>query len=61
MKVLEEYYENIFDEYNRFPDKAKLLASAGSHDKKAEDDIKTASIMMIAQVIYNLDETISKE
>ena len=61
MTVLEKYYRNIFDEYNRFPDKAEMLASAGSYGRKAEDDIKTASVMMIVQVIYNLDETISKE
>jgi hypothetical protein len=43
------------------PQDATALLQVGMKDVKDGDAPETAALMMVAQVLYNLDETITKE
>lgn len=52
--ALKTYSENIGGE-------AEKLVAVGNYEKLDVNPSKTAALMLTAQVIYNLDETITKE
>jgi hypothetical protein len=60
-KVLEEYYGDALDQFLNDRDNAEKLLAQGEYERQDTDPAKTAALMLTAQVIYNLDETITKE
>jgi len=60
-QTLKNYYDRVYSDFQKNPEKAKKLVNIGQYPQKETDTVKTASLMMVAQVIYNLDETITKE
>jgi len=60
-KVLEEYYRGVLDKFLSDKSNAEKLLAQGEHKRLDTDAAKTAALMLTAQVIYNLDETITKE
>ncbi len=60
-QTLKTYYDQVYSDFQKYPDKAEKLVNIGRYPQKETDTVKTASLMMLAQVIYNLDETITKE
>ncbi len=61
LELLESYYSNGWDEFNKNKTDAEKLIAQGSYPQNESDPVKTAALMLTAQVIYNLDETITKE
>ncbi len=61
LQLLETYYANAWEEFNTNKGNADKLVALGSYERINSDPIKTAALMLTAQVIYNLDETITKE
>ncbi len=61
LQLLETYYTNAWEEFNANKEDANLLIAQGSYKKLQVDPVRTAALMLTAQVIYNLDETITKE
>ncbi|MCK0157505.1 PSD1 and planctomycete cytochrome C domain-containing protein [Cellulophaga sp. F20128] len=61
LKVLENYYLDAKIKFGKEKENAEKLVSIGSFKKPETDPVKTAALMLTAQVIYNLDETITKE
>ncbi|MRI00525.1 DUF1553 domain-containing protein [Kriegella sp. EG-1] len=59
--TLEKYYYESVELYMDDIDDAQKLASLGEYEQLNVDTAKTAALMLTAQVIYNLDETITKE
>jgi len=59
--TLNDYYHEAVELYGNSLDDAKKLVSIGEHEQLEVDPSKTAALMLTAQVIYNLDETITKE
>jgi len=59
--VLADYYEDCLDKFEVSMQDAQDLLSIGEQPIKPEDNKETAALMMVAQVLYNLDETITKE
>ncbi|MDB4292811.1 PSD1 and planctomycete cytochrome C domain-containing protein [Maribacter sp.] len=59
--TLDAYYQNALALYQSDIEDAKKLVAVGEYTQLNTDPAKTAALMLIAQVIYNLDETISKE
>jgi len=60
-KVLEEYYADALDTFLEDRDNAEKLLAQGEYKRLDTDPVKTAALMLTAQVIYNLDETITRE
>jgi hypothetical protein len=60
-KVLEEYYGDALDKFLNDRDNAEKLLAQGEYERQDTDPAKTAALMLTAQVIYNLDETITRE
>lgn len=60
-KVLEEYYTDALDKFLNDKENAEKLIAQGEYKRLDTDPAKTAALMLTAQVIYNLDETITKE
>jgi hypothetical protein len=60
-KVLEEYYGDALDNFLKDKGNAEKLLAQGEYKRQDTDPAKTAALMLTAQVIYNLDETITKE
>ena len=60
-KVLEEYYTDALDKFLNDRENAEKLIAQGEYKRLETDPAKTAALMLTAQVIYNLDETITKE
>ena len=60
-KVLEEYYTDALDKFLNDRENAEKLIAQGEYKRLDTDPAKTAALMLTAQVIYNLDETITKE
>ena len=60
-KVLEEYYTDALDNFLKNKGNAEKLIAQGEFKRLDTDPVKTAALMLTAQVIYNLDETITKE
>lgn len=59
--VLESYYHDALEKFNDGTDDAEKLVALGEYEKLETDPAKTAALMLTAQIIYNLDETITKE
>ncbi|MEO9892843.1 PSD1 and planctomycete cytochrome C domain-containing protein [Aurantibacter sp.] len=59
--TLNKYYYDAVKIYTNDIDDAQKLASLGEYEQLKVDEAKTAALMLTAQVIYNLDETITKE
>jgi hypothetical protein len=60
-KVLEEYYTDALEKFLNEKENAEKLVAQGEYKSLDTDPAKTAALMLTAQVIYNLDETITKE
>ena len=58
---LTNYYKDALKGYRERPAEAQKLIAAGEYPRLDTDAAKTAALMLTAQVIYNLDETITKE
>jgi hypothetical protein len=58
---LMKYFEATVEAYRRMPEQAELLLAAGQAPAEWRDAPQAASLMLTAQVLYNLDETITKE
>ena len=61
LQLLEAYYKNAWEDFNKDKQNAEKLIAQGSYPSTDADPIKTAALMLTAQVVYNLDETITKE
>lgn len=61
LRVLEEYYYTTKEQFGKDPASANKLLAVGDYQRADTDPAKTAALMLTAQVIYNLDETITKE
>ena len=59
--MLNEYYHDELEQFSLSIEDAKDLASLGEYEQLDVDPSKTAALMLTTQVIYNLDETITKE
>ncbi|MGB6151945.1 MAG: PSD1 and planctomycete cytochrome C domain-containing protein [Pricia sp.] len=59
--TLNNYYHNAVDLYTKNNEDAQKLVAVGEYEQRDTDPAKTAALMLTAQVIYNLDETITKE
>ncbi|NNE76851.1 MAG: DUF1553 domain-containing protein, partial [Pricia sp.] len=59
--TLNKYYHDALSIYQNDIEEAKKLVSVGDYEQMNVDPAKTAALMLTAQVIYNLDETITKE
>ncbi len=61
LELLETYYTNAWEDFNADKQSAEKLIAQGNYPVTETDPVKTAALMLTAQVIYNLDETITKE
>ena len=61
IRVIRNYFEDTMKNYADKTEEAEKLLAIGASDVVATDPAKTAALMLTAQVIYNLDETITKE
>lgn len=59
--TLDNYYHDALDTYLNNTEDAEKLVAVGEYGHLEVDPAKTAALMLTAQVIYNLDETITKE
>ncbi len=59
--TLNNYYYDAVKLYENDLEEAKKLIAIGEYEQLDVDPAKTAALMLTAQVIYNLDETITKE
>jgi len=59
--TLNKYYYDAVEMYENDLEDAKKLASIGEYEQLDANPAKTAALMLTAQVLYNLDETITKE
>jgi len=58
---LNRYYEDALQNFRDNPDDAAKLVAVGEYEQINMDPAKTAALMLTAQIIYNLDETITRE
>ena len=61
LAALTNYYQDALKGYREQPAEAEKLIAVGEYPRMDTDAAKTAALMLTAQVIYNLDETITKE
>lgn len=61
LQLLDEYYKDAINRFKNEPEGAQKLVSVGEYEQLKTEPDKTAALMLTAQVIYNLDETITKE
>jgi hypothetical protein len=61
LEALQEYYEESRDKFEADVNEAEKLLDVGEIEYLPKDTGKVAALMMVAQVLYNLDETITKE
>ncbi|NAS10513.1 PSD1 and planctomycete cytochrome C domain-containing protein [Poritiphilus flavus] len=61
LTTLNAYYEDALETYLASKEEAEQLVSVGEYEQLNTDPARTAALMLTAQVIYNLDETITKE
>ncbi len=59
--VLTEYHKSYLEKFMSDTEDAEQLISVGQFSESISDPAGTAALMMVAQVLYNLDETITKE
>lgn len=60
-EVISEYYQTCIEKFEQTPEDAQKLLDQGQKNIDSDHPVKTAALMMVAQVLYNLDETITKE
>ncbi len=61
METLSEYHEEYLAKFKENKESVDQLMSIGQYETESSDPTETAALMMVAQVLYNLDETITKE
>jgi len=61
LELLESYFGDALDRFVNKKEDAEKLVAQGKYKQLDTDPVKTAALMLTAQVIYNLDETITKE
>jgi hypothetical protein len=61
LDLLTEYHQECIDKFEMNGEDADKLLQVGQRPVQNENASETAALMMIAQVLYNLDETITKE
>lgn len=61
LTILEAYYQDALDKFLNETENAEKLIAQGEYKSQPTDPAKTAALMLTAQIIYNLDETITKE
>ena len=61
LEILSSYFDDALDRFSGRKGDAEKLLAQGEHERSDTDPVKTAALMLTAQVIYNLDETITKE
>ena len=59
--TLNAYYHDALELYKEDSSDAEKLIAVGEYRQRDTDPAKTAALMLTAQIIYNLDETITKE
>lgn len=61
LELMTDYHEDYLEKFKEDTQNAEKLVSIGDYEKSDSDTAETAALMMVAQVLYNLDETITKE
>ena len=61
LETLTGYHQQCAEKFEREQGAAEKLMAIGQLPSHADDPGETAALMMVAQVLYNLDETITKE
>ncbi len=61
MDLLVDYHQECLNKFESNKEDAEKLLDVGESETKKEKQTETAALMMVAQVLYNLDETITKE
>ncbi len=61
MDLLVGYHQECVDKFDSNKEDAIKLLEVGNAEPGEEKQTETAALMMVAQVLYNLDETITKE
>ena len=61
LELMVDYHHNYLEKFRVDMKDAEKLVSVGEYEKSNADTAETAALMMVAQVLYNLDETITKE
>lgn len=61
LKLITDYHHDYLEKFKEDTEDAEKLVSIGDYEKSNSDTAETAALMMVAQVLYNLDETITKE
>ncbi|MDT7828305.1 PSD1 and planctomycete cytochrome C domain-containing protein [Pricia sp. S334] len=61
LSTLNDYYHDTVELYRGNIGDAEKLVAVGEYEQRETDPAKTAALMLTAQIIYNLDETITKE
>ena len=61
LDLLTDYHEECHDKFEKNTSEAEKLLEIGQLHVENEKPVETAALMMVAQVLYNLDETITKE
>lgn len=59
--MLDNYFQDALKKFLGNTEDAKNLVAVGEFEQLDVDPSKTAALMLTAQIIYNLDETITKE
>ena len=60
-EILGSYFEDALNRFSTKKEDAERFLAQGEHARLGTDPAQTAALMLTAQVIYNLDETITKE
>ena len=61
IEVLGGYYDEYLEKFRKNPEAAVGILNVGRYPSATADSSESAALMMVSQVLYNLDETISKE
>jgi len=61
LRTLSGYYQDALETYLDNKEDAQKLVAVGEYEQRDVDPVQTAALMLTAQIIYNLDETITKE
>ncbi|MEM9328836.1 MAG: PSD1 and planctomycete cytochrome C domain-containing protein [Bacteroidota bacterium] len=61
LDLMLDYQQSSKQKFSAGEEEAEQLLSVGQYEQTAEDPEDAAALMMVAQVLYNLDETITKE
>ncbi len=61
LEALQVYYKTFLEKFEVGYEDAEKLLSVGQDSSEYNNPAETAALMMVAQVLYNLDETITKE